>query len=257
MGKAKVPGTTPCLAGLSPVRSAISLLAIMALATTLTGCGEKHSHTDAALSNTGERVALSGGGGGAANACFSCHGLDGAGDGVSTPRLAGLDQGYLQKQIDDYALGLRYDPVMTPIAKSLTGEARRRVALYYAGMPAPTSAIVHTTPLPEIWTRACASCHGAAGEGIGVGNPALSGQPAAYTVEQIKRWKTAKRRNDPRGVMATAVAGLDQKDVAAIATWLEGRPAVPAPDSAAASVSASGDAAVRSAASRAIRRPDR
>jgi cytochrome c553 len=45
------------------------------------------------------------------------------------------------------------------------------------------------------------------GRGVGAANPALSGQPAAYTVEQIKRWKTAERRNDPRGVMATLSPG--------------------------------------------------
>lgn len=229
---------------------------MMALALALTACGRGSSRTDAALSDTGQRVAMSGGAGGAANACFRCHGLEGQGDGVSTPRLAGLDAGYLHKQIEDYALGVRYDPVMTPIARKLDGEARRRVAAYYAAMPPPVAANA-PMPSPPIWAKACASCHGAAGEGIGSANPALSGQPAAYTVEQIKRWKTAKRRNDPRGVMATAVAGLSDADVRAIATWLETRPAAPGPDSASASVSASGDAAVRSAAFRAIRRPDR
>jgi cytochrome c553 len=237
------------------VRDALCLLAVTALAAALTGCGREASRTDAALSDTGQRVALSGGGGGAANACFRCHGLEGVGDGVSTPRLAGLDAGYLHKQLEDYALGVRYDPVMTPIARKLNGEARRRVAGHYAAMPAPVAA---TAPLSlsPVWTSACASCHGAAGEGIGSANPALSGQPAAYTVEQIKRWKTAKRRNDPRGVMATAVAGLSDADAKAIAIWLETRPVAPAPDSAAASVSASEAAAARSAASRAIRRPD-
>lgn len=228
----------------------------MALASALTACGRASSRTDAALSDTGHRVAMSGGAGGAANACFRCHGLEGQGDGVSTPRLAGLDAGYLHKQVEDYALGVRYDPVMTPIARKLDGEARRRVAAYYAAMPAPVAATAPASP-PAIWNKACASCHGAAGEGIGSANPALSGQPAAYTVEQIERWKTAKRRNDPRGVMATAVTGLSDADVQAIASWLETRPAAPAPDSGAASVSASGEVAARSAASRAIRRPDR
>ena len=238
------------------MRSAVSLLALTALAAVLTACGRDASRTDGALSDTGQLVAMSGGAGGAANACFRCHGLEGQGDGVSTPRLAGLDAGYLHKQIEDYALGVRYDPVMTPIAQRLDGESKRRVAVYYAAMTAPAVASV-TVPPPAIWTTACASCHGAAGEGIGSANPALSGQPAAYTVEQIKRWKTGKRRNDPRGVMATAVSGLSDRDVLAIATWLETRPAAPAPDSAAASVSASGAAAARSAASRGVRRPDR
>ena len=64
----------------------------------------------------GEVIAMSGGDGGAANACFACHGMAGQGDGVAAPRLAGLDAGYLQKQLRDYASGLRSDATMTPIA---------------------------------------------------------------------------------------------------------------------------------------------
>jgi cytochrome c553 len=63
-------------------------------------CDRPVSRTDEALSASGRLVAMSGGAGGAANACFSCHGLDGAGDGVSTPRLAGLEAGYLLKQMN-------------------------------------------------------------------------------------------------------------------------------------------------------------
>ena len=92
---------------------------------------------DARLTRDGELVALSGGEGGAARACFSCHGLDGAGDGVSAPRLAGLDSGYLQKQLDDYASDRRHDTVMSPIARPLSGPARQAVAAYYARLPAP------------------------------------------------------------------------------------------------------------------------
>lgn len=206
---------------------------------------------------------MSGGDGGAANACFSCHGLNGAGDGVSVPRLAGLDVGYLQKQLSDYAAGRRADPVMSPIARWLDDGDQRAVAAFYAAMPS-TSAPPAAVP-PAIWLNgapdrdvaACAGCHGVDGRGIGTGNPALHGQPAAYTLDQLRRWKRGERRNDPLGVMSEAVAGLTDAEMRTIAVWLEGAPSAPPPASGDASASLSGAAAGGSAASRAPRRPGR
>jgi cytochrome c553 len=119
------------------VRAALlSLVVLVALA----GCDRPTNHSGEAFTADGELIALSGGEGGARNACFACHGLDGAGDGVSAPRLAGLDAGYLQKQLDDYAADLRRDKTMTPVARWLDDEDRRAVAAYYAAMPPPTRA---------------------------------------------------------------------------------------------------------------------
>lgn len=207
---------------------------------------------------------MSGGEGGPSNACFSCHGLDGMGDGVSTPRLAGLDAGYLQKQLQDYAARLRDDPTMYEAARWLDDGDRRAVAAWYAAMPVPETSGA-AGPAPAVWFEArpesggvsCASCHGDRGQGVGAGNPEVAGQPAAYIVDQLQRWKTGKRRNDPRGVMSGAAAGLTDSEIRAIAAWLARAPTAPAPSSAAASASASAAAAARPAASRGPRRPDR
>lgn len=230
----------------------------------LGGCSLPSNETGEALGRTGQLVAMSGGDGGAKNACFTCHGLDGGGDGVSVPRLAGLDAGYLQKQMEDYASDLRHDDVMSPIALKLDQRQRRAVAAWYAAMPAPASQ-TSASPPPAVWMRgdpsrgvgACAACHGPTGLGVGPGNPALAGQPASYTIDQIARWTKGQRRNDPRSVMAQAVAGLTGAETAAIARWLERQPASPAPDSDAASVSASASAAARPAPLHEARRPGR
>lgn len=227
-------------------------------------CDLPPSTTDAALTETGELVALSGGAGGAANACFTCHGMKGQGDGVSVPRLAGLDAGYLQKQMEDYASDIRHHDVMSTIARRMDADSRRDVALYYASLPAPATSAA-SRPLPAIWSQgdpardvpSCAACHGMNGEGVGPGNPALSGQPAAYTIDQLMRWKRAERRNDPRSVMTLAVADLTQREVSAIALWLETQPVSPSPASDVASASAAATAAARSGPSRGERRPDR
>ncbi len=233
---------------------------------TATACDRPVSRTDQALTATGRVTAMSGGAGGASNACFACHGLDGEGDGVSVPRLAGLDAGYLQKQMEDYASGIRPDPVMTAVAKALDDNARRSVVAYYAGLaPRRSNASASAIPAPAIWREgdpargltACASCHGAGGEGVGRGQPVLAGQPAAYTREQMDRWRAGKRRNDPRAAMTDIARKLTSEEIGALAAWLEQRPASPAPASDAASASAAAAAAGRSAASREGRRLDR
>ncbi|PVM83438.1 cytochrome C [Caulobacter endophyticus] len=230
----------------------------------LAACDREAARTDAMLSIDGRTIAMSGGAGGASKACFSCHGLDGMGDGVSVPRLAGLDAGYLQKQMEDYASGIRPDKVMGPVAKPLDDRARRAVAAYYASLPVAAGP-VSSVPPPVLWTQGdperglapCAACHGAQAQGVGAGQPALAGQPAAYTRDQLDRWKRATRRNDPRGVMTTIAGKLTEDEAAALAAWSERQPASPAPASGAASASAVEAAAAGSAASREGRRRDR
>lgn len=248
------------------MRALNPLLPGLLLLGALAGCSAEPGVTDRAFSASGEIIAMGGGAGGAANACFTCHGLAGQGDGASAPRLAGMDAGYLLKQMQDYAAGLRADDAMSRIARALDDDARRSVVAYYAALPPPTQDETADQTAPVLYLQgdpgrgivACAACHGAGGEGVGQGGgPALAGQPAAYTLEQIERWRDGRRRNDPRGVMAAAVNPLSDPEAHAIALWLSRQPASQAPASGAATGSASVAAAARPAASRETRRPDR
>jgi len=145
--------------------------------------------------------------------------------------------------------------------------AEDAVAAYYAALPIPPTELnAAAAPAPSVYLRgdpargvvACAACHGLNGEGTGLGgNPQIAGQPYPYLVEQMERWKSGERRNDPRGVMAAAVKPLSDPEIRAIGLWLSAQPASPAPASASATGSASVDAAARPAASRETRRPDR
>lgn len=228
---------------------------LISLVLTVAACDRPTNRTGAAFTATGELVAMSGGEGGARAACFTCHGLDGAGDGAGVPRLAGLDVGYLHKQLSDYGQALRADKVMSPIAARLTDADRRAVAAHYARLTTTTpSAPAEAAPAAY---EPCAVCHGDTGQGVGEANPAIAGQPAAYTLDQLDRWRRMERRNDPQGVMSAVAAGLSAPDARAIAAWLGRRSASRPPDSDAASVSAAAEAHRRWAASRAARRPYR
>ena len=178
---------------------------------------------------------MSGGNGGAAAACFTCHGLEGEGDGDASPRLAGLDPGYFHRQLDDYTNGRREHEAMRTIALRLSQEDRRKVAAFYASLPAPTGPeappkldgerLYHVGD-PARGLAACASCHGAAGEGDAA-NPPLAGQPATYIENQLAAWREGTRNNDPLGQMREISRRLSNAEVRAVSAYASALPARP------------------------------
>ena len=201
----------------------------------LAACGAVDSRSTDRFAATGQLIAMSGAEAGAANACFTCHGLDGLGDGAGSPRLAGMDAGYLERQLHAYADGRRQHQQMGWIAARLAPAERRTVASYYAALPYRTASgqpqsgasglYVHGDPSRGI--PGCAACHGLRGEGVGPANPALAGQPAAYLAAQLEQWRMAKRRNDPGEVMLRISRALDPAealDLSRYASALAGGP---------------------------------
>ena len=195
----------------------------------LTACNETGGNP--AFRRTGEVIAFSGGNGGPTSACATCHGLKGEGDGRLTPRLAGLDAGYLVRQLDDYANGRRRHVAMRTIARRLDSEDRVKVSAYYAALPAPASTLRTTS----LYASKCASCHGGSGEGRGPGNPPLAGQSPTYVVVQIEAWRSGQR-HDPTGTMLAVSRALAPAELAILASR-DGDPSLPvrAPSTPAAS----------------------
>lgn len=172
------------------------------------------------------------------DACAACHGSLGEGspDGAY-PRLAGLNAGYLNKQLRDYRSGSRRNPVMEPIAYGLSDEEANRASLWFA------SAEPHAAPPARrdaqliargailardgAWDRGippCASCHGATGLGAGSAFPALAGQSAPYLERQIHAWRLGWRRNDPMGLMKGVANSLTGPELRAAAAYYASLP---------------------------------
>lgn len=229
-----------------------STSAVVLLAAGLAACGSVERGAADQFTATGELIALSGGDAGAPNACVTCHGLNGEGNGAGTPRLAGLDRGYMTAQLEAYASGRRRHPEMEWIARKLTSVQQDAVSAYYAARPYAADAArpIGTTEATRLYHRgdpargllACAACHGARGEGTGSANPPLGGQPAGYLAEQLAQWRQGARRNDPQGVMLRISQALSRREAAALADYAASLPGdPPRPGSPAASPAARRD----------------
>jgi cytochrome c553 len=191
------------------------------------GCSLGSRPAEDRFGATGQLVALSGAGAGARYACITCHGLKGEGEPSGVPRLAGLDAGYLDRQLEAYANGRRSHTEMSWIAKRLSARQRLAVAHYYAALAVAPALQIEPAPAPPLYVRgnvergiaSCASCHGLDGEGLGPANPPLAGQPAPYLADQIRRWRHAKRRNDPANVMLDISQRLSEHEAEVLAVY--------------------------------------
>lgn len=186
----------------------------------------------AADPQAGKTVVLQGNGQGA-TACVRCHGADGAGKAAAGfPRLAGLDAGYLRKQLLDFQTGTRKNPVMGPVAKALSAAEAGAVAAYYSAQTAPAEAVADADTglidrgariaLSGLWEKtipACTSCHGPRGRGVGVHFPALAGQHADYIARQLAAWRDGSRSNDPQALMKGIAERLPEQDIAAVSVY--------------------------------------
>lgn len=203
----------------------------------LAGCGTVERGSADRFTASGELLAVSGGDAGASNACITCHDIDGSGNGAGTPRLAGLNRGYMAAQLQAYASGRRRHPEMEWIARKLTPAQRDAVSAYYAALPydwAPRrtegTTAAHTLYYrgdPARGLAACASCHGDRGEGVGAANPPLAGQPSAYLAYQLAQWRQSARRNDPEGAMQRISRALSPAESAALAAYASSLPGDP------------------------------
>jgi len=210
---------------------------------------------------TGEQLARHGHEG--ISPCAGCHGLSGEGNWkLGYPRLAGLNPNYIRKQLEDFARnpidvgvkveaisrdytktprvykdltvyspGIRSDPIMNPIAKTLEPEDINTLSKYYAKLPfkaKPFAADFQTLEngrelamrgKPEYMMPRCDACHGPNGKGYGAIFPPLSGQPPQYIINQINKWQIGKRDNDNLAIMKNISNLLTDGDKETIAAY--------------------------------------
>ncbi|MBK1649706.1 hypothetical protein CKO36_14145 [Rhabdochromatium marinum] len=172
--------------------------------------------------------------------CMSCHGPRGMGQGpAGYPRIAGLDAGYIARQLLAFRDGTRENPVMDALIKPLTQQNIDDLASYYAALPLSERQVPAPSPeqteVASVLARfgdwagralpGCGQCHGPDGNGIGAGFPGIAGQHANYLKAQLLAWRTGKRSNDPSGLMASVAQRLTEAEIDALAAYYDAQPA--------------------------------
>ncbi|HJW03468.1 MAG TPA: c-type cytochrome [Azospira sp.] len=175
----------------------------------------------------------------AAQVCSNCHGLDGNALSPNFPRLAGMPEAYLEKQLKAFKGHNRLDPAgfeyMWGLSRHLTDEQIAGLAAYYAKQQAVSPGVagnhalvaegrsIFEKGLPEKNIPPCGSCHGTSGQGNG-DFPRLAFQHEDYLLKQLNVFQRTDER--PEGaVMKTIAHGLAQSDMKAVAAFLQEFPA--------------------------------
>ena len=166
--------------------------------------------------------------------CVACHGPAGNSANPEWPKLAGQHAQYTAKQIRDFMAGeTRSNELMAPMIAGLSDQDIEDISAYYAVQTSTggfASEELHALGEriyrggnAESGVPACIACHGPRGGGNGpAGFPALAGQHAVYTAQQIEDWRHGNRSNDPYEMMADAVRYLTPEETRAVSEYIAG-----------------------------------
>jgi cytochrome c oxidase subunit 2 len=182
--------------------------------------------------------------------CQACHGVNAEGSQtMGAPRLVGLQEWYLVKQMQKYRTGLRgseaqdtFGQQMAAIAKVLPNEQTiNDIAAYIVTLEANPSARTETSGNPvkgEALFWHCSHCHGSRGQGINEGynrnptalhppTPKLSGQNDWYMISQLQNFKSRIRgshKQDKEGTQCR-VRGMSslssEKDIYDVVAYIK------------------------------------
>lgn len=194
----------------------------------VTGMAVSHAETD-----DGEKDDVASNVPAQAQICAGCHGPDGNSLVPMFPKIAGQHPEYLEKQLKNIKENVRVSPVMAGIVATLSDEDMTILAKHFAKQPArPTPSVsngpgsigekIFQTGIPGAGVPACASCHGANGQGIAPGFPRLAGQHANYVTTQVQAFRDDQRKNDAAKMMRMVAAKMTDADIAAVADYIQG-----------------------------------
>ncbi len=176
---------------------------------------------------------------GKAVTCGACHGADGNSVVPNFPKLAGLGEKYLLKQMKDIRSGLRPVAAMAGQVDNMSDQDLADIAAFYDSQnrsPAMADAEmvelgrkIYLSGIMERKVAACSGCHSPTGKGNGpAGFPGLSGQHADYIAAQLKMFR--KGYEDPAGrvndgdskIMRTTAFELSDLEIQAVASYASG-----------------------------------
>lgn len=194
---------------------------LISLLLTLGISGLAHAAGDAAAGQANSAV------------CAGCHGADGNSAVANFPKLAGQNEAYLLKQLKDIKGGNRQVVEMTGLLDSLSDQDLEDLAAFFASKKVQLGQVspdhleagqkIYRAGVMEKGVAACTACHSPNGTGnAAAGFPALSGQFADYVKKQLMAFRNEARTNDPNGMMRDIAAKMSDKEIEAVANYVQG-----------------------------------
>lgn len=177
--------------------------------------------------------------------CAACHGADGNSPTPMFPKIAGLGEKYLFKQLKDIQSKTRVVPEMTGILDNNSEQDLEDMAAFYNSKSmqlsgakdselmlnsgAKVSALalgekIYRAGNMETKVPACTGCHSPKGLGNApAGFPRLSGQYAEYTEKQLKNFRSGQRANDGESrIMRSIAEHMSDAEIKAVSAFIAG-----------------------------------
>lgn len=165
--------------------------------------------------------------------CAACHGADGNSASPQFPKLAEQGPIYIIKELHDFKSGARKNAIMNGMAAGLSDQDIKNLAAWFSSQTIKPGAAnpklvadgraLYMGGDASEGVPACAACHGPTGAGMQPAAwPRLAGQWSQYLVTQLKAWRSGSRANDPHAMMRTVAKNLTDKQIAAVASYLQG-----------------------------------
>lgn len=174
--------------------------------------------------------------------CTACHGPNGNSTNPQWPRLAGQNAVYIDEQLQLFKAGVRNNPVMMPMAATLSDKDIDSISVYYEdqtpiGAEADPSywkagELLYKNGDPSRSIPACIACHGPVGRGnLAAGFPALRAQHAEYVMKQLQDYASGARYagasptkpHSRNGEMMSTIAKLlTPEDMRNLASYVQG-----------------------------------
>ncbi len=166
--------------------------------------------------------------------CGACHGATGNSAVAENPKLAGQNARYLLKQLQDIKSGARNVALMTGLLNNSSDQDLQDIAAFYAAQEKTLEGAnpdlvelgesIYRSGVESLNVAACSACHSPTGQGNDqAGFPALGGQHATYTANQLKAFRSGARANDGNAMPMRIVSErLTDREIDAIASYLSG-----------------------------------
>jgi cytochrome c553 len=148
------------------------------------------------------------------------------------PKIAGLQEEYIVKQLRDFMSGRRKSDVMGPVVAALRPEDVAPLAAFYSsqklksGEPENKKAVglgklIYYDGNEETGVPACVGCHQGEGAGHNI-YPRIGGQHTQYVTQQLKNFAAGERSNDVSRYMRVTAKRMSEDEIQSVAEYLVG-----------------------------------